>query len=74
MAPYLREIVWGGRRLQDFGKNLPPDVPIGESFEVSALPDQESVVCEGPLAGTGLRDLLLRFGAQRPGAHARAAV
>jgi mannose-6-phosphate isomerase len=71
LAPYLREIVWGGRRLQRYGKALPPDVPIGESFEVSALPGQQSTVASHPvsgaLAGEALGDLLARFGADLAG-------
>ena len=62
LQPYLREIIWGGRRLQRFGKQLPPDIPIGESFEVSALPEQDSVVRCGELAGLGLRDVLSHYG------------
>ena len=72
VAPYLREIVWGGRRLQRFGKDLPPDVPIGESFEVSALPGQECVVCAGPLAGLGLRAVIARYGQDLVGAAVQA--
>lgn len=67
LKPYLREIVWGGRRLQRFGKDLPPEVPIGESFEVSALPDQDCVVRCGPLAALGLRDVLARYGEELVG-------
>ena len=68
LEPYLREIVWGGRRLQDFGKDLPPDVPIGESFEVSALPEQDSIVRSGPMCGLGLRQVLTRYGEELVGA------
>lgn len=36
-TPYFRPQVWGGRRLQQFlGKPLPPDVLIGEAWELSA--------------------------------------
>ncbi len=72
LKPFLREIVWGGRRLQSFGKDLPPEVPIGESFEVSALPDQDSVVRCGPLAGLGLCDLLARYGEELVGTAVKA--
>jgi len=76
LEPYLRPVVWGGRRLQRFGKDLPPDEPIGESFEVSALPGQECVVRRGPsvgpfagpLAGLGLREVLARYGQDLVGA------
>ena len=65
-------MVWGGRRLGErFGKDLPADVPVGESLEVSALPGAESVVRSGPLAGRGLGDLTEEFGDTLVGAPAR---
>ncbi len=57
-TPLFLERVWGGRRLQSlFGKNLPPNVPIGESWEVVDRPEAQSVVRTGPLAGKTLHDL-----------------
>ena len=68
LQPYLREMVWGGRRLEGLlGKRLPPDRLIGETWEVSGYPGQESVVASGPLAGRGLADLLAEFGADLVG-------
>ena len=64
LSPYFREMVWGGRRLQTlFGKALPEEVPIGESFELSAYEGRESRVCAGLLEGLGLSDLVHRYGA-----------
>ena len=58
--PRFKERVWGGRRLETlYGKALPPDVPIGESWEISDRPGDESVIANGPLAGRTLRDLML---------------
>lgn len=72
LEPHLRRTVWGGRRLGErFGKDLPPDGPVGESFEVSALPGAESVVRSGPLAGRGLADLAEEFGEALVGAPVR---
>ena len=63
LRPYLREMVWGGRRMDSMlGKHLPPGRPIGESWEVSGYPEQESVVASGPLEGRGLAELLGEFG------------
>ena len=68
LQPYLREMVWGGRRLEGLlGKRLPPDRLIGETWEVSGYPGQESIVASGPLAGRGLGDLLREFGADLVG-------
>jgi mannose-6-phosphate isomerase len=57
-------MVWGGQRLAElYGKPLPPGVRVGESFEVSGYPGRQSVVAEGPLAGSGLADLTETWGA-----------
>jgi len=69
LRPYLREMVWGGRRLAElYDKPLPPDSPIGESFEVSALPERDSVVASGPLAGEPLGALAAQYGQDLVGA------
>lgn len=59
-APILVPKVWGGRRLEALGKQLPQGVDIGESWEIADLPDggPVSVVDDGPLAGCTLRQLL----------------
>ncbi len=63
MQPVLKEKVWGGRRLaQVLGKRLPPDVPIGESWELADHPRGTSTVAEGSLAGRSLREVLERHG------------
>jgi len=55
------ERVWGGRRLERVpGIRLPPAQPIGESWEVSDRDEEPSIVAEGPLAGTPLRDLVAK--------------
>ncbi len=55
------EKVWGGRRLEQLaGRTRPSLRPIGESWEISDRDEQPSVVAEGPLAGTRLRDLVER--------------
>jgi len=56
--PYLRPVVWGGRKLADvLGKSLPTDTNYGESWELSPHPQHVSVVADGPLAGRSLTDL-----------------
>jgi len=63
MRPYYRESVWGGTRLAElYHKPLPPGRPIGESFEVSALPGWDSLVASGPLEGRTLGSLVGEFG------------
>jgi mannose-6-phosphate isomerase len=58
-VPFLRPMVWGGRRLGEvLGKPLETNAPYGESWELSDHPLHRSVVAEGPLAGQTLRDLM----------------
>ena len=57
--PIFKERVWGGRRLEQlYGKPLPPNVPIGESWEITDRPEGTSQIANGPLAGQTLRWLM----------------
>lgn len=66
--PLLFEKVWGGRRLERFGKRLPPGKLIGESWELADLASTSasgaggdaarSVVANGPWRGRTLHDVL----------------
>jgi mannose-6-phosphate isomerase len=57
--PIFKERVWGGRALERlYGKKLPANVPIGESWEISDRPGDASVIANGPLAGKDLRWLM----------------
>ena len=52
------ERMWGGRRLESkFGKKLPPQRPIGESWEIVDRPEAQSIVRNGPLRGKTLHEL-----------------
>ena len=67
--PILKEKVWGGEALRDLaGKDVPSGATIGESWELSDRPGDESVVAEGPDAGRSLSDLLAEHGAEVYGA------
>ncbi|MFM1770326.1 MAG: hypothetical protein RJA22_2855 [Verrucomicrobiota bacterium] len=57
--PIFMKRLWGGRNLERlYGKALPPDQLIGESWEISDRPDAQSVVNHGPLAGRSLAWLM----------------
>lgn len=61
--PNLHTVVWGGHRLASW-KQVPlppgvsPEVPIGESWEVSCVPSSLSIIDNGPWAGRSLRDII----------------
>jgi len=58
--PLYQDRVWGGRALEtSLGRSLPPDRPIGESWDLVDRPEAQSVVREGPFEGQTLRSLLL---------------
>lgn len=65
LRPVLVPKPWGGRRLERFGRDLPPDTMIGESWEVADLDpstttveDPVSRVVSGPHAGRTLQELI----------------
>ena len=59
--PIFQERIWGGRRLAElFGKKLPANKRIGESWEIVDRPDAQSVVKNGPLKGKTLHALWTR--------------
>ena len=70
--PRFVEKMWGGRKLQTvLGKALPPDKPIGESWELYDFPPGvveggsvwvSSVIANGPLAGRTLHWVMQEFG------------
>lgn len=66
--PILLEKVWGGRRLAQFGKQLPDGKQIGESWELADMASTsasgagggaaQSVIANGPRAGTTLHEAI----------------
>jgi mannose-6-phosphate isomerase len=59
--PIFMERIWGGRRLEsEFGKKLPPNLPIGESWEIVDRPEAQSVAANGPLKGKTLHELWMQ--------------
>lgn len=56
--PNLHTVVWGGQRLRQYKGMEPNDEPIGESWEVSAVPSSTSIVANGPWAGKLLTEVI----------------
>ena len=63
--PIYQERVWGGRKLEEtFGRILPAEKVIGESWELVDRPEAQSVVTDGPFEGKTLRELIMDHGDQ----------
>jgi mannose-6-phosphate isomerase len=61
--PIFKPKLWGGRKLEALlGKSLPPNEPIGESWEAADLEDDQSVVAAGPAKGMRLDELVRQWG------------
>lgn len=57
--PIFKERIWGGRQLEtSLGKRLPADKLIGESWELSGVDGDVSIVCNGKLKGNSLQELI----------------
>lgn len=67
--PILRRYVWGGRRLSTLGKRLGPEADYAESWEICDRGDDQSVVADGPCAGTTLGELVCSRGPELLGRH-----
>src|SRR4051812_40916345 len=56
--PIFKSAIWGGRVLADLFPNAPTEGPIGEAWVLSDQGENVSVIADGPLRGTTLRELL----------------
>ncbi len=57
--PILKEKIWGGNTLaREYGKNGESSQKIGESWEISAVSDNLSVVSNGFLAGNNIEEII----------------
>lgn len=66
-SPILKNTIWGGTKIAPF-KNIHTQLrKIGESWEVSGVPGNETVVSEGPYAGRKLNDLVAELKEQLVG-------
>jgi mannose-6-phosphate isomerase len=63
--PIFKERIWGGREIEKlYGKKLPAGKLIGESWEISDRPGDESIIANGTFAGKSLRWLMENYGAE----------
>lgn len=59
--PILKSLVWGGEKIAPYKGISTEQTNIGESWELSGVPGNESVVAEGPLAGRTIAELVSEF-------------
>jgi mannose-6-phosphate isomerase len=60
--PIYKERLWGGTLLREvFGRETPKNKRIGESWELSDLPDDKSVITNGEFAGQMLESVIRKY-------------
>ena len=62
-TPILKSILWGGNKICSFKEITPAQDGIGESWEVSHVKNNVSIVANGSLKGKSLDDLIEIYGA-----------
>jgi mannose-6-phosphate isomerase len=70
LDPVIVSKPWGGRRLEIYGKTLPPEGTFGESWDIADLPEADvtssrrsrSAIAGGPLAGASLHEAIGHWG------------
>ncbi len=67
--PILKKIIWGGSDICPFKGISPVQEGIGESWELSHVEGNYSVVANGELKGQSLDDLIRTYGKQLLGEH-----
>lgn len=67
--PILKSLIWGGDKIIPYKGIQSNEKNIGESWEISGVKDNESVIAEGADAGMTLPELLERDGAKLLGAN-----
>ncbi len=65
--PILKHIIWGGSAICPFKEIAPVQEGIGESWELSHVEGNYSVVANGALEGKSLDELIQTYGAQLTG-------
>ncbi len=68
--PVLKRYIWGGRGLGELlGKPIGEGSDYAESWEVADHPQGQSIVANGPLAGTSISELVATRGRELFGKH-----
>ena len=56
--PLLKSTIWGGDKIIPFKKLDSKQENVGESWEISGVPDNETIVSDGPFKGWKLNDMV----------------
>ncbi len=67
--PYFKSVIWGGDKILKLKHSDIRQANVGESWEVSAVPGHESVVCDGPEKGKNLAQLVAEHKGTLVGEH-----
>lgn len=62
--PILKKVIWGGSDIYPFKGITPVENGVGESWELSHVEGDYSVVADGELAGKSLDELIRTYGAE----------
>lgn len=65
--PILKSVIWGGSQICPFKGITPTEEGVGESWELSQVDDNFSVVAEGELANKSLDELIKEYGKELVG-------
>ena len=65
--PILKSVIWGGSQICPFKGITPTEEGVGESWELSHVDDNFSVVAEGELANKYLDELIKEYGKELVG-------
>ena len=67
--PWLRTMVWGGTKIAAYKGIATEDDRIGESWELSGVPEHETAVVNGALRGRSITDLVKEYKGRLVGEH-----
>ena len=59
--PILKSTIWGGEKIIPFKHLATEQAQVGESWEISNVPGDESVVANGTDAGKNLSDMVKEY-------------
>lgn len=65
--PLLKQTIWGGDKIIPFKQLSEKLDNVGESWEISGVKDNETIVADGPMEGRSLNDVVEEMGAKLVG-------